>query len=96
MNGGVLTTGTERETSNGAVFARLSALCGLCLMPFREGEAFKAIYQRRTGPALSVTVHQRCCGQLQPGDLTLLFQSIERGLQLPLTVLRQRCMRKEA
>jgi len=61
-----------------SVYARLSPICGLCQIAFREGEEFKAIYQRRTGPALSVTVHRRCYGQLQPGDLTRVFEALER------------------
>jgi hypothetical protein len=50
---------------------------------FREGEEFKAIYQRRMGPALSFTVHRRCYGQLQPGDLTRVFGALERRV-MPL------------
>jgi hypothetical protein len=47
---------------------------------FREGEEFKAIYQQRIGPALSVTVHRRCYQQLQPGDLGLVFEALEGAL----------------
>ena len=81
-------------TTGGEVYAQLSPICGLCQMTFREGEAFKAIYQRRTGPSLSITVHARCFQQLQRGDLTLVFQSLERGLELPLAVLRGRNERR--
>ena len=67
-----------------SVYARLSPICGLCQVAFREGEEFKAIYQRRTGPALSVTVHRRCYQQLEPGDLTRVFGALERRVLAPL------------
>lgn len=87
-------------TNAECVYARLSPICGLCQQPFWAGDAFKAIYQRPVAPspftgragvglALSITVHQRCFGQLGPGDLTLVFDCLGRGLRLPLAELHR-------
>ena len=79
--------------SETGVYARLSPVCGLCLLAFREGDAFKAIYPRRAGLGVSITVHWYCYRQLQPGDLTLVFRALERGLRIPLAALRKEGMR---
>lgn len=88
-SGGVTGSHPSNPDPNDSIIARLSPICALCLAPFREGDPFKAIYQRRAAPSLSVTVHQACFRQLQPGDLTLVFRWLQQGLQIPLVELRR-------
>lgn len=72
----------------GDVFARMSPICGLCLLAFREGDQVKAIYRTQRGITPSVTVHRACYGQLEPGDVTMVFQALDNRLSLPLKALR--------
>jgi hypothetical protein len=53
-----------------------------------EGDQFRAFYPRVRGLGLSITCHRACAEQLQPGDLTMVYQALELGLRKPLSVLR--------
>src|SRR5437899_2336700 len=78
---------------SGALTAKptLNGTCALCEVPFRVGDAYVAIWQRRprgVAVLLGVTVHRACYGQLDLGDLGRIFRALERGLAVPLRVLR--------
>jgi hypothetical protein len=69
----------------------LNGTCALCEVPFRVGDQYVAVWQRkpvRTAVLLGITVHRACYGQLDLGDLGRIFRALERGLAVPLRVLR--------
>jgi hypothetical protein len=61
--------------------------CALCWEAFRLGDSFSTVWPKR-GPRLALTLHPACRAQLDPGDLGKLFDSLARGLALPLARLR--------
>jgi hypothetical protein len=68
-----------------------SAACALCEEPFRVGDQYVSLWQRKpagTRLLLGITLHRACYGQLDLGDLTRIFAALERGLALPLQALR--------
>jgi len=69
----------------------LNGTCALCEVPFRVGDQYVAVWQRkpmRTAVLLGITVHRACYAQLDRGDLTQVFAALEEGLSLPLRLLR--------
>jgi hypothetical protein len=68
--------------------------CALCWEAFRIGDAYTSIWRKGGRPVgergLSINVHPRCLGQLDPGDLTRIFAALERRLAHPLAVLNGR------
>ena len=74
--------------ADGPVYTRLNPTCGLCHIPFKHGDQFRAFYPRQRGLGLSITCHTACVEQLQPGDLSVVYQALELGLHKPLAVLR--------
>jgi len=69
----------------------LSPVCALCEIAFRVGDEYQVIWPAKPPGErvlLLLTVHRGCARQLGAGDLGRIFAALERGLRVPLRILR--------